>query len=149
MDVIQLRNPAALLTPEIQNLLKNAIATNVLLAPGGFDTLAEDLLEFITSPNHFMIVGAEQGHFKGVLMGYFPTGQLFPYPTVILLYNEGSVALRKALQAKYVDIMLQRGYTQTLAVNGSGRKDAAWIKALTPEGAQSEIVGSLMLMSIK
>lgn len=148
MDVIELRNPNALLVHEVQALLKKAVASDALLAPGGFDTLAEDLLGFVTNPDHFMLLGAEDGHFKTLLMGYFPNSQLFPYPTVILFYNEGTPELREATQRKYMDIMLSRGYTQSLAVNGSKRSDKAWMKLLTPEGSTSEKIGSLVMFTI-
>lgn len=148
MKVIELTVPQVLMAPEVQKILKAAISSDVLLAPGGFDTLAGDLIEFVESPNHFILLGAEDGAFKTVLMGYFPSGQLFPYPTVILFYSEGTPTLREATQQKYIDLMLSRGYTKTLAVNGSKRSDKAWQKVLTPEGTTSKIIGSLAMFEV-
>lgn len=148
MEIIQLRNPNALLVPAVQRILKAAIESDALVAPGGFDTIAQDILDYVTLDNHFLLLGAENGEFKAMLMGHFPAGQLFPYPQVIVLYNEGTKALKTAIQQKYIDIMLERGYTKTLAMNGSGRSDKAWLKALTPPNAKASVLGSVMLMEV-
>jgi hypothetical protein len=149
MDAIVLRNPAALGVPEVQRLLKAAIAVNPLIAPGGFDTLGADFIEMVQNPDNFLILGAEGGHFKALLMGFFPVSQLFPYPTITLIYNEGSKALRELVTRKYIDMKLERGYTQTLAINASGSADEAWLKALQSDAYSAERIGSMYLFEVK
>lgn len=149
MDVIQLRRVEALAIPAIQSLLKRAVESDVLLTPNGFDSVAKDLIDFVKEPNQFMLLGAEKGEFKAVILGYLPSGNLFPYPTVVLLYNEGSRALSRATRAKLMDIVVEAGYTRLLAVNSSGRDDAVWKRGITPEGATSNFVGSLALFEVK
>lgn len=148
MDIIELRRIEALAIPQIQSLLKRAVESDVLLTPHGFDSVAKDLIDFVKEPSMFMLLGAEKGEFKSVLLGYYPTGNLFPYPTVVLLYNEGSRALSRATRTKLMDICVAAGYTRVLAVNSSGREDAVWRRGSTPEGATSRFVGSLALFEV-
>lgn len=148
MDVIELKEPRALLIPEIQALLKRAVESGVLLAPSGFDTVAQDVFNFVTDENQFMLLGAEEGAFRSVVLGFFPVGNLFPYPTVVLLYNEGSRELSKLTRRKLMDTIVSRGYTRMLAVNSSGYRDDVWLKGLTPDGAQSFIMGSLAVFEV-
>lgn len=149
MLVKELNDPHALLRPEVQEIMRAAIESGVLLAPYGFDTLAPELADFIMSPEHFVILGTEKGRFEAMAMGFFNTSRLFPYPTIVLFYNRGSAALRKALAAKILDIIASRGYTGALALNGSGRSDEAWIKALTPENVSGRKVGSLVMLQVE
>ena len=148
MEVIVLRNPAALQVHEIQHLVKQAIAVNPLIAPAGFDSLARDLYEMVTNPDHFFIVGAEDGHFKTLMIGFFSISQLFPYPTITLIYNEGSKELRELVVRKYIDMKLERGYTQTLAINASGHSDEAWVK-MVPDDFNAKRIGSMYLFEVK
>lgn len=148
MDVIELRNPQALNAPDLVMMLKRAIDSGALLAPGGFDTVAVDIFDFVTNPNSFMLVGFEAGHFKSLVLGYFPVGQLFPYPTVILFYNEGTKKLCNATKKKLLDTLVARGYTQMLAVNSEGHPDDVWLRGLTPAGATSRIIGSLGMFEV-
>lgn len=149
MDVITLRNPQALLIPDIQNLLKRAVESGVFLAPAGFDTVAGDIMSFVTDPKQFLILGAEGGQFKSVVMGYLPVGNLFPYPTVVMFYNEGSRKLSKETQDHLMDFIVSNGYTRMLAVNSSGHSDRTWLKGLTPSGAIGDIVGSLAMFEVE
>ena len=149
MHTILLRNPNALMQPDIQQLLKRAIDKGTFLAPGGFDTVAQDIINFVTDPRQFMVLGAEDGKFKCVCVGYLPVGNLFPYPTIVMIYNEGSRALSVDVQAEVMDFMVSNGYTRCLAVNTSGHSDAAWQKVLTLPEVKSEKVGSLVLFEVK
>lgn len=149
MNVIELRNVNALLIPDIQQLLKRAVTAAPFLAPAGFDNVAQDLMNFIIDPNQFMILGAESGKFQSVVLGYFPVGNLFPYPTIVLFYNEGSRKLSRATQNEVMDIVLSHGYTHLLAINSSGRKDEVWLRGLTAEGGTGKIAGSLAIFEVK
>lgn len=149
MDVVELTNPQALLIPDIQQLLKRAVESGALLAPAGFDTVAEDLINFVVDERQFMILGAEHGKFQSVVLGYLPVGNLFPYPTVVLFYNEGSRALSRASGAKLMDIIVSAGYTRLLAVNSTIYDDEVWLKGLTPKGVASGIAGSLAVFEVE
>jgi len=149
MDVIELRNLHALGLAEIQQLLKRAVENGPFLAPAGWDTVATDVFQFVTDPRQFMLLGAENGKFRSVVLGFFPTGNLFPYPTVVLFYNEGSRALSRLTQERLLDTILAAGYTKMIAINGTGEPDPVWQRALTPTGVSSKKAGSLMFFEVK
>lgn len=149
MAVIELRQLNALTLPDVQLLLKNAVESGALLAPSGFDTVAMDMIDFVRNENEFMLLGAENGKFRGVILGYLPVGNLFPYPTIVLFYNEGSRKLSREMQDYLLDFLMSRGYTRMLAVNSSGKKDDVWLKGMTPEGALSYITGSLVMFEVE
>lgn len=149
MEVVRLTDPQALFVPQLAQLLKRAVESGTLLAPGGFDSVTKDIFDFTTDPNQFMLLGAEKGDFKAVVLGFFPNGSLFPYPTVVLIYNEGTKDLSVAMRNKLLDTLVSRGYTRMLAVNASGYTDKAWMKTLTPTGATSKIIGSLGMFEVK
>ncbi len=149
MAVTELRQLNALTIPDIQLLLKNAVESGALLAPNGFDTVAQDMINFVVNDHEFMLLGAENGKFRAVVMGYLPVGNLFPYPTVVLFYNEGTRKLAREMQDALLDFMLGRGYTRMLAVNSSGKKDEVWLRGMTPEGALSYITGSLVMFEVE
>lgn len=149
MDVIEMRQPRALLIPDVQQLLRRAVESGVFLAPGGFETVAEDIFNFVTDPQQFMLLGAEDGKFRSVVLGYLPVGNLFPYPTVVLFYNEGSRALSRATGKALMDTIVSNGYTRILAVNSSGHEDEVWMRGITPEGANSYIAGSLAVFEVE
>lgn len=144
-----LRNPQALLLPDLQNHLRRAIESMAFIAPAGFDTIAEDLYKFVVEPRQFLALGAEDGQWKCSCAGFLPGSNLFPYPTISFLYNEGTRALCREVQAEVMDFMVSNGYTQALVVNTSGKNDAAWLRGLTPEGAKSKVVGSLVHFEVK
>lgn len=147
--VIELTNPQVLAKADLQALLKSAVEAGSFLAPNGWDTVAPDIINFVVDPNQFMILGAENGEWKGCVLGYFPVGNLFPYPTVVCIYNQGSRELSRAMRDQLLETLLVKGYTKMLAVNTSGHEDAVWQRGLTPQGATSEIVGSLALFEVK
>lgn len=149
MTTLVLRNPQALMKPDIQGILQRTVESGVFLAPSGWNSVAQDIIDFVMNPQQFMILGIEAGEFKGCILGFLPHGNLFPYPTVVAIYNEGTRALSKELQAALLDHLLEAGYTRMLAVNSSGHEDAVWLKGLTPEGATGSIVGSLAMFEVK
>ena len=149
MNVIELRQTKALLIPDVQALIKRCVEQSNLLCPYGFDSIAKDIVDFVQDPMQFMFLGAEGGAFKSVMAGYLPVGNLFPYPTVVMFYNEGSRALSRATQEACMDFINAAGYTKLLACNTSGRDDNVWQRGLTPEGATSRLVGSLALFEVE
>ena len=148
MNIIELRNVRALLIPDLQNLLRRAVESGALISPLSFDDVAGDIVTFVTNENNFMLLGAEEGGFRAVILGQFPTSALFPHPVVILLYNEGSRALSRGMTDYLLDFIADHGYTQCLAVNSSKREDDVWLRALTPEGAQAYVHGSLCIFEV-
>lgn len=150
MTVKQITDPQALLRPEVQEILRSAVESGVLLAPYGWDTVAPDLIEFAVNPDHFMVLATEGGRFAACALGYFNTSNLFPYPTIVMYHTKGKVtaATRRALSDKLLDIIVSRGYTSALALNGSGHPDAVWIRGLAPKGVTGEVVGSLVKLTV-
>ena len=149
MAVIELRNPQVLAKADLQDLLKRSVESGVFLAPQGVDSVADDIFRLVTEPHQFLLLGAEHGEWKGVIMGYFPSGRMFPYPTIVNFYNEGSRALSREMREYLLDFIVEHGYTRMLAVNSSGHSDDIWLKGLTPAGANSYIAGSLAMFEIE
>lgn len=131
MQAIHVRNARALMVPEVQELIKRATLSVSFAAPGGFDSIAKDMWEFVNSENLFMIMGMEEGRQVGLVLGGLPSLAIFPYPTIFLFYNEGSPQMVKVLAEKTLDILAERGYTKAWAVNSSGRPDKAWARLFT------------------
>lgn len=148
MNVIQLRRPQALLIPDIQALLGRALAS-ANLAPNGLDSVAKDLFDLVTDDYQFMFLGEEHGKFQSVVFGHLPVGNLYPYPTVVLFYNEGSRALSRHTRDALMDFLLSSGYTRAMAINLTGRSDAVWARGLAPEGARAQILGSFASFEVK
>lgn len=149
MEVVQIKNPRALMVPEVMQLLRDATESIHIAAPGGFDSIAVDMYNLVTDDNSFFIIGAEGGHFKSLVLGYFPNSALFPYPTIITFYNKGSPALRRATGAKLLDILLARGYTSAWAVNSSGRSDKAWQHAFEIPGRTKAVpIGTVFELKV-
>lgn len=134
MEVIQVRNPQTFLVGETQGLLQRAIERTVHMAPGGFDSIALDVYNMITSDLSFLFLGAEDGKFRLLIMGYLPNNNLFPYPTILSFYNEGSRALRDLGKEKLLDFLVSKGYTSAWAVNSSRHRDDVWRKAFEVPG---------------
>lgn len=151
MEVVQVRNPRALMIPEVQQLVKQAVESNIIAAPGGFDSVAKDVFDYVTQEHQFMLLGAENGHFKTLVMGFMPNGNLFPYPSVVLFYAQPKTtkALRDATSAKLLDILVSAGYTSAWAFNATGNTDAAWSRFFTIPGRTSiKPLGTVMEIKV-
>jgi hypothetical protein len=149
MEVVELKNPRALGVAEVANLFKRAFEKVKFAAPGGFDSVARDIFEFVTNDNYFVFLGAEKGQFKALAMGFYPSNNIFPYPTITLIYNEGSKELKDLLVRKMVDTMVSMGYTACWAINASGHSDKVWLKAVVPNYGDAEFLGSVYEFKIK
>ncbi len=147
-NVVLLRNPRALLVPDVFGLIKRAVKS-VELAADGIEGAAQELFDYCTNEDLFMFLGFEDGHAHALLMGYFPASSLFPYPMVSLIYNEGSKKLLRMLVADYGTLMEQRGFSRTWAMNGSGRSDAAWIRSLLGDTFTGKKIASMMQLTLK
>lgn len=148
-EVIQLKNPRALLAPEIEKILRAATASDAFVAPVGFDSVAADIFEMVTNENSFILVGFEEGEAKAVTWGFFPASRMFPYPTITMFYSVGSKALLGLMRERLLDVLLERGYTKAWAVNITGKSNAAWQKVFTVPGkTKIEVLGSVMQLSL-
>lgn len=150
MQAIHVQNPRALLVPEIEALIRRATTAISFAAPGGFDSIATDMYKFVTMDGLFMVMGVEDGKHVGLVLGGFPTLNIFPYPTIFLFYNEGSPKMVKLLAQKTLDIMLERGYTKAWAVNSSGRPDAVWERLFRLQGVTELVpMGTVYELRVK
>lgn len=147
--VIQIKNPNALLAPEVEKVLRAAMASVDFAAPSGFDTIALDLYKWVTNENFFMLIGFEAGAAKSVVMGFFPTDRIYPYPTITMFYSKGSRELLRQTGTAVLDLVLERGYTAVWAVNASGRSNEAWKRLFRIPGKTNvRVLGSVMELSV-
>lgn len=148
-QAIELRNPKALMVAEVQGVFKRAFDSISFAAPGGFDSTAETLFRYVTNDGYFVVLGFEDGHPKGTMMGFFPADELFPYPTITMAYNEGSPANVRAMARQTLDILKSRGYSSAWAVNSSGRPDRAWMRLFRLPGETSiKPLGTVMEIKV-
>lgn len=147
--VIELKNPRALLAPEIEKILRAAVASSAFVAPVGFDSVAGDIWELVTQENYFILVGFEEGQAKAVTWGFFPANRMFPFPTITMFYSEGSKVLLAAMRERLLEVLIARGYTTAWAVNITGKSDAAWTKVFSVPGkTKISVLGSVMQLSL-
>ena len=146
---VLLRNPRALLVPDVAMLIKRAVEGTEHVAPGGIDTTAKEFFDYTTDEDKFLFLGMEDGAPKGLEMGYFPDSALFPLPMVTLIYNEGSKALTKVMLQATVDHITAHGYSKFWAMNATGKSDAVWIRALTPKGIKGRKIATVIEMAIQ
>jgi len=147
--IVNVRNWKVLTIPQNYRLLQRAVDSLSLAAPGGFDATAPEFYSTVTSDDKFMLMGFENGAPKAVAMGFFPESALFPYPTITLIYNEGSRAVLTELKEALFDTITERGYSTAWAFNGTRTSDAAWIKHLVPERAEGHVIGSVIEIGVK
>lgn len=126
MEVVQIKNPATFTIPAIADLLARALAKTQNISDDLRPTVAQDIINMTVDPNAFIFLGAEDGEFKLVFMGFLPVSNLFPHPTVVSFYSEGSRALRELGKQKLIDYIRESGYNHAWAVNGTGNSDKAW-----------------------
>ena len=146
---VLLRNPRALLIPEVAMLIKRAVEATKHAAPGGIDTVAKEFFDYTIDEDKFLFLGMEDGTPKGLEMGYFPDSALFPLPMVTLIYNEGTKALTKTMVKTTVDHITANGYSKFWAMNATGHTDKAWIRALTPKGTTGRVIANVIEIAIK
>lgn len=149
LSAIQLKNPYALLAPEIERILRAATASSAFVAPMGFDSVAGDLFRLVTQENYFIIIGFDGANAKAVTWGFFPADRMFPYPTVTMFYSEGSKAMLGVMREKLLEVLMARGYTTAWAVNITGKPNRAWEKVFTiPGKTKISTLGSVMQLSV-
>ena len=139
--IVEVRNPALLKVAEFRDLLDRALATLEYPALLEIEDVVKGMLK---NPNYITLLGLEAHEYKALSISALPLHKLDKVPQVILFYSTGSKALTRALAQQTVDKIEQKGYNKFWAINRSGRPDAVWQRALTPDGATSRVIGSIM-----
>lgn len=150
MHVLHLTEPKALANPKLIAFLRKVLTSGVLLTEINFDTpaVAEEIFHYVNDPDHFIVLGMENGEFTSLALGFFSSSALAPLPTIGIFYNEGSAEVRQAVSQELLDIVTERGYTEVLALNTTGRHDRAWAKVVGAAGTYHEAVGSLVKFKV-
>lgn len=149
-QAIRLMNPEALNQPEFQAFLRRAVAAVPFAAPGGFESIVKDLFDSISlTDNYFTIVCAEEEKWVGVIIGFFPANNLFPYPTITLMYNEGTRAAADALKRKALEVLLSKGYTNVWGFNASEHDDKVYERGMGLPELKVTNIGSVFKFGIK
>ena len=143
------RNPLALATPELGGLIERACASIGFAAPHGAASCAPEILDYVTNPTMGMVVGWEDGAPRAIALFYEPDGMLFPYPMVTLIYNEGRPSTFRAMVRWIADHLRERGWSEMWTINGSGRADEVWLRAMTPKGVRADVVGSVVMFTVE
>lgn len=124
MQVVRLTKPEALDNPDVNALFERAYETNSI---GQWsDAAREELQAAITSEALLVLVGVEEGQFKGCVICGMPVSAFFPTPIVYQYACFGSAELRHELGRKLVDILVDNGYTKCHGVNATGKADSVY-----------------------
>jgi len=148
-QVVEIKNPRALLAPEVDKVLHDAFGSVSLATPNGFTgQVAADLYKWVSNDMFFLLIGFEEGAAKSLVLGFFPSDSIFPYPTITMFYSKGSKELLHATGEKLMDILLSRWSTAAWTVNSSGRSNAAWQRLFRiPGKTKIDVLGSVMQIS--
>lgn len=146
---IEVKNTQVFAIPQVQKLLEEALASVDFIAPGGLASVAEDLFEYVNRDDHWLVLGIENGEYVGLVMAFGHSNNLFPYPTVTLIYNAGTAEMRRELVRETMDILTQKGYTKAWAVNGSKRSDKAWQRLFSGSGVGVNLIGSAVEFKVE
>lgn len=148
MQVLHIQNANALRNPMLVQLFKEALEETPDAAPGGWETCAEDVYAFVTDPGFVTCVGVEDGNFVCLMVALLPNNNVFPYPSVLLMYAKGSVETSRAVKERMVDIMLEKGYTFYRTANMSGHSDAAWERVMRWPGVTFKPTGTIYNITV-
>lgn len=140
VEVIHLRNPNALSSPDFRAFLKRSVKRGSLLDEAA---LIQGLLARLPDPGFAALVGVEKGVFQALSLISLPANSWQPQPYVQHFYNGGSAALRDALVKATVDFVVQAGYTTFIAVNLVDRGFDAWAKTFRKAG-ETKVIGQLV-----
>lgn len=147
--IVELRNPKALMMPNVMGLLKRVLKSDAFLNPVELSDAAEDLLAFVIQDNQFMFLGAENGDFKSMMLVSAITSPLFPLPFIIADYNEGTRSLHREMKTFAVDRLVGLGYTRVMAMNGTAASDEVWQRAMALPGLNVIPLGTIHTVEIK
>lgn len=124
-QIIEVRDPNVFETDECRAFFQRAFVTGRPMQP----QLALDVSRALCLVQRSVILmGLEDGEWRGLLMGTLPVSPIAPHPNVFFLYNAGSAEMRKALIQQAIDWMHANGYTEATATNWSPHSDEAWLR---------------------
>lgn len=140
MAVFELKNAQALLAPGVQAFFKKVFKPGEnMMIPLGFEENPQPVVNAVNQPTQAIFIGVEAGEWKGMAWMGLPDGVANTEPFCAYFFNEGKAATRDALLAAMVDFVLQNGYTSYVALNSSGREDAAWLKTFRKAGEPTKV----------
>lgn len=151
MQTLHIKNPNALANPALVDLFRRGITAQKEAAPYGIDRCAEDIFNFVNDPQFVTVVGVVEGEFTTLMINVLPSTQIFPFPTVLMIYNDAKAGteVRAAVEERMIDIMLEKGYTQYRTANMSGHSDKAWERALSSPRLSFAKMGTMYDVRIK
>lgn len=149
MNVVQIKNPRALLIPDMQKFFEKVLKAFPRLAPLGLGSIAEDLFAYVTREDYFMLLGMEDKKPVGLLLGHFHQNNMVPYAMIDILYNDGSPSVSKALREKAIDIFTSAGYTKVWASNLSDINDKTWVRAMKLSNIDIQPLGTVFEIGVK
>lgn len=141
MEVVQIKNPISFTVPEVGELVEKAVKSTLRVENAS--DIAPDVLKMVYDENAFIFLGVEDGHFKLLILGFLPALKLFPHPTIVTFYNEGSRALRDLGKMKLMDFIQAHGYNSAWGVNGTGKSDEAWKRVFGQGAVEINRVGTV------
>lgn len=142
--VVRLTNPEAFKRDEVQALFREAFESNMMAT---YDKAIGELVAISSDPLVALLVGAEKGELRGLVIACLPRSTLTATPSVYHFYNSGSAKLREALVKATVDFFLEAGYTRFWAINTLGDNDEAYAKLFRSAG-EARRLGSFLEFSI-
>ena len=110
-QAIRLQNEQVFSVPEVKNIFKRAFA-NFDMFSGSFEDAVPELEKMVKNPRAGVMMGVNKGQFEAIGIVLLPDDKFTPTPQVALFYNEGNMAMKRALVAKIVDFVAGAGYTK-------------------------------------
>ena len=145
-QAIELQNPQVFNVPEVQDVFRKAFS-GFDMFKGNFDDALPELSSMVENKSIGMMVGVQGGKFTACGIVILPNDKFTPTPQVALFYNEGNMAMKRALVAKIVDFVASAGYTKFRAINSTEKADSIWARGFRRAG-KSYRVGSIMEFQI-
>jgi len=145
-QAIRLQNEQVFQVLEVQNIFKRAFEDFDMFS-GDFKEAIPELEGMVKNPRTGVMMGVNKGKFEAVGIVLLPDDKFTPTPQVALFYNEGNMAMKRALVAKIVDFVAGAGYTRFRAINTTEKADSVWARAFRRAGP-SDRVGSIMEFQI-
>lgn len=147
VEVVRLRDPRALDAAPLQELMVKAFPEGQNLLPQGYVANPEMFKRIVEFDHLHLLVGAEKGEFKGLVLIVMPASAFIVEPQVGHFYNGGSAAMRDALIEKTVSTIVGKGYTTFRAQNMTDASDEAWMRIYKKAG-KAEKIGSIFKFEI-
>lgn len=140
-EVMELKNPKALLLPPIQAMVKKFVAYDPAINP---QEVLVELAYAIDDPRAGVFLAADEaGIFRGICVVYLPHSPFAPHPICPMLYAEGPGSIKKELVDKGVAFVKANNYDHIRAFNVSGKPDKVWLKSFKQAGTPTP-VGTLV-----